>query len=127
MNELDNITDPTGGHPHKKYWFRARSFGWGWTPSSWQGWLVTLVYLALLTAGVIELSYHAAQLPVSQAKPQSIPAFVWGWIIYYIALTAILMVISYRTGEKPKWCWGRRSNMNNNANMNNDERENHES
>ena len=28
-------------------WFVARRrFGWGWQPSTWQGWLVTAVYLA---------------------------------------------------------------------------------
>jgi hypothetical protein len=28
----------------QKPWFRARTgrFSWGWTPATWQGWLVTL-------------------------------------------------------------------------------------
>jgi hypothetical protein len=36
----------------KEPWFRARTgrFSWGWTPVTWQGWLVTLG-LALLIVG----------------------------------------------------------------------------
>ena len=24
-------------------WFRRKRFGWGWTPISWEGWVVTLL------------------------------------------------------------------------------------
>lgn len=34
----------------KGYWFKAKPFGWGWTPVTWQGWLVILVYIALILA-----------------------------------------------------------------------------
>lgn len=39
-------------------WFGPRDHGWGWTPASWQGWLVTLaglivIVLAQLLGGVI--------------------------------------------------------------------------
>ena len=34
------------------YWFPAKRDGWGWgLPSSWQGWVVTATYLALLICG----------------------------------------------------------------------------
>lgn len=32
------------------YWFRRKTTGYGWSPISWEGWLVTLGCL-LLTAG----------------------------------------------------------------------------
>jgi hypothetical protein len=31
-----------------KYWFRQKSFGYGATPNTWQGWALTIVSLALL-------------------------------------------------------------------------------
>jgi len=31
-----------------EYWFRPRMFGWGWTPTSWEGWGVVLLALAAL-------------------------------------------------------------------------------
>ncbi len=31
------------------YWFPAKRYGWGWgAPSAWQGWVVLLVFIALL-------------------------------------------------------------------------------
>ncbi len=32
----------------KTYWFARKTFGWGWTPASWQGWLVTGGFLAIV-------------------------------------------------------------------------------
>jgi hypothetical protein len=33
-------------------WFRARTgrFSWGWTPVTWQGWLVTLLGVLVVVA-----------------------------------------------------------------------------
>jgi hypothetical protein len=35
-----------------RYWFRQKSFGYGATPNTWQGWLFTIAGAAL-TVGVI--------------------------------------------------------------------------
>lgn len=33
-------------------WFRRKRFGYGWTPSSWEGWLATLLFvLACIAVG----------------------------------------------------------------------------
>ena len=37
-----------------KYWFRQKTFGYGATPNTWQGWLLTLVACGLVFAVVIE-------------------------------------------------------------------------
>lgn len=29
------------------YWFRPKRIGWGATPATWQGWLLTLAFVAL--------------------------------------------------------------------------------
>jgi hypothetical protein len=31
-----------------RYWFRQKTFGYGATPNTWQGWLTTLVGIALI-------------------------------------------------------------------------------
>jgi accessory gene regulator protein AgrB len=31
-----------------KYWFRQKTFGYGATPSTWQGWTLTVVSIVLL-------------------------------------------------------------------------------
>jgi hypothetical protein len=35
-----------------KPWFRPKVTGTGWTPQTWQGWLITLVFVVLFTATV---------------------------------------------------------------------------
>ena len=35
------------GKPH---WFKKKSFGWGLTPVSWQGWIYTLVWSGVMVA-----------------------------------------------------------------------------
>jgi hypothetical protein len=46
-----------------KYWFRQKTFGYGATPNTWQGWLVTLVACGLVTFVVVE----AMQIPDKHA------------------------------------------------------------
>lgn len=42
----------------KSVWFRERIFGSGYGPSSWQGWLVTVLFLVLLV-GTVKLALIA--------------------------------------------------------------------
>ncbi len=83
----------------KRIWFKRKTYGWGWTPATWQGWLVTGVYLALIS--LLVLSREKA-IP---GNPDSGTNFlVFG--IPFIALTALFIFVAYKTGEKPKWQWG---------------------
>jgi hypothetical protein len=39
-----------------KPWFGPkRSFGWGWTPVSWEGWVVIGAFMALSLVSVVDL------------------------------------------------------------------------
>ena len=42
-----------------KYWFRQKTLGIGSTPNTWQGWLFTLIGVALIFAVV----WEAKQIP----------------------------------------------------------------
>jgi hypothetical protein len=42
------------------YWFKQRQFGYGATPVTWQGWLLMLVFLAIL-AGCVWLIMFAGR------------------------------------------------------------------
>ena len=46
----------------RRRWFRQRTFGYGWTPITWEGWLVTLV-LTLSPIPILVLT-HASLLGV---------------------------------------------------------------
>ena len=76
----------------KKLWFKRKRFGWGWYPSTWEGWLVTGGYLVLvlLIASMAKRTYHA-----------------WTILLPVLFLTVILIAVAYYKGETPRWQWGR--------------------
>jgi ABC-2 type transport system ATP-binding protein len=49
--------------PIAKPWFRRRRVGVGWRPVTWEGWLITLVAVALVV-GVLALLHTSARVPV---------------------------------------------------------------
>jgi len=77
-----------------KYWFRAKRYGWGWgLPSSWQGWVVLLMYLALVLGGI----------PLVQVPKGNLV-----YIVYLLGLTAVFIAICWLKGEPGRWRWGDR-------------------
>lgn len=79
----------------KKYWFTAKKYGWGWVPASREGWLVTLAYLFALLwlANKSKYLYGAEDI-------------FRGFLLPVIGLSLLLVLICYKTGEKPHWRWG---------------------
>jgi len=43
-----SLADAGGEH----LWFKRKLYGWGWVPVRWQGWLVIIVGIAILIAGI---------------------------------------------------------------------------
>ncbi|MDQ4212904.1 hypothetical protein [Microbacterium capsulatum] len=37
----------------KNPWFRPKRTGWGWSPNTWQGWLITALAVAIIIAAVV--------------------------------------------------------------------------
>lgn len=78
----------------RRYWFPAKKYGWGWGPPSvWQGWVVLLAYVALVLGGMAFIDPK-----LSTAK----------YLAYVFVLSLALTVICWRTGEPPRWRWGKR-------------------
>jgi len=79
-----------------KIWFKAKRYGWGWYPSTWQGWIVLL---AFILAEIFSFN-----------KIDSVSHSVSDTLINFIPLTIILIIIliavCYLKGEKPRWRWG---------------------
>jgi hypothetical protein len=78
-----------------KLWFRAKMYGWGWYPITWQGWAITLLYVLTLVAKAKEI--NKAQHTVSD--------FLINFGFQFIILTILLLTICYLKGEKPEWRW----------------------
>ncbi len=70
----------------QKLWFKRKLYGWGWTPAAWQGWLVIVVYVALLVA---------FSLTIDENSPPREVMFTF--ILPVMLLTIALIRICYRT------------------------------
>ena len=91
---LDYIKDNPQG-----YWFKAKLYGWGWTPAKWQGWSVLIVYIALITILILS---REKDIP---GNPYSGSNFIT-FALPVIVLSILLIFICYKKGEKPHWQWG---------------------
>jgi hypothetical protein len=82
-----------------RLWFKAKRYGWGWTPCTWEGWAVMLADLAAVTGWVAYAATH--------------PALILGrggfvvLLLPIVALAAFLALICWRKGERPRWRWGK--------------------
>jgi len=75
----------------KKIWFRRKLYGWGWTPCTWEGWAVLFVWVVFFILATQNLDHE------------------WFKNLLFVVLSfAILIVVCYKKGEKPKWQWGKR-------------------
>ena len=80
----------------KYIWFKAKKYGLGWYPATWQGWVVMMVYL-FATVGIfryIDLHSHSGSDTLI------------GFFLPFIGLTFILVFVAYLTGEPLGWRWG---------------------
>ena len=74
---------------NNKIWFVRKTYGYGWTPSTWEGWLVIFLWLILFIPLTIMIEYN--------------------WILYLggiFIITGMLVYIAYKKGEKARWQWG---------------------
>lgn len=81
----------------KKLWFRAKDYGWGWYPVTWQGWLVTLLFV-LYEIGLTSLIGNSFD---SRAGVST-------FLFLTVLGVAVLITICYEFGETPYWRWGRK-------------------
>jgi hypothetical protein len=80
--------------PAKDYWFPARRFGWGWgPPQTWQGWVVTVVFLAAMAVVCF-------RVPPWRNTPL--------FLLLVTVGSAAFALICWLTGEPPQWRWGDR-------------------
>jgi hypothetical protein len=91
-----------------RYWFKPKTFGYGASPTTWEGWAVVLGYCAVVT--IVTLIVLIA------AEPGKVAIWaqwlIWSaWLVVVGIATAVLAVVSrQRTDGEWRWRWGRRAN-----------------
>ncbi len=87
---IDYINDNPKG-----YWFKRKLYGWGWTPATWQGWIVMAVF-------AFSIAFNVARINVIVSNSEDVTALV----LKTVALVGIIILVCYLKGEPPKWMWG---------------------
>ncbi len=77
-------------------WFRAKRYGYGWYPITWQGWAIIAMYLYALVEQTLRL----------EQEPGSIAVRLVSWFSHVIIITVFLMIICEAYGEPGRWRWG---------------------
>ena len=87
----------------KKIWFKAKEYGWGWTPCTWQGWMILIIYIIVTVSNfiVIDKTSHSVSDSLINFCPN------------LFVNTLSLVLICYLSGEKPHWRWGKKKSDEN--------------
>ena len=77
-----------------RYWFPAKTDGWGWgMPVTWQGWVVMVVFMgAMLAGGTYLLPRYGEAV----------------FFAFTFVCCMALLAICRAKGEPPEWRWGKR-------------------
>jgi hypothetical protein len=76
-----------------KYWFRQKRYGYGATPTSWQGWLLIAVSIAVVIAGLF----------LDRANPDK----AWlNTLLIFVVLAPFVVVGWLKTEGGWRWRWG---------------------
>ena len=78
-----------------KLWFKAKQYGWGWYPATWQGWAVLCFYIVALAGNAHFVDF----------TPATIPPSACAFLLNVAVLTIFLLIVCYATGEEPRWRW----------------------
>ena len=82
-----------------KLWFKARRYGWGWTPASIEGWTAVAVFLLLMVADTAIFVHQIRR--GADARLASLLFVLW-----IALLGGALTALAWATGEPPRWRWG---------------------
>lgn len=84
-----------------KYWFIPKSYGYGYYPITWEGWICVLIILAILALSAYTNSFFEITGPTTKEGFR----FVLDLTIFLFVANPILQ---NKTEEKVTWKWGRR-------------------
>lgn len=76
------------------HWFKRKRYGYGWTPSSWQGWAVIILYVVVAVGGALTL----IDMPENSFSKE-----LGFYLLVMLISTVALIKISYKKGPSPKW------------------------
>lgn len=83
-----------------KYWFRPKKYGYGFTPISWEGWLMTLIFVVALLLFAYVNNLFSSEISSGE---------VFKFLLNIIIISLVFSLVSKnKTKGKLKWRWGKK-------------------
>jgi uncharacterized membrane protein len=80
----------------RKLWFKAKRYGFGWIPCSWEGWLVLIAFVLFQVWNFLRID------SMSHSNSDTLRPFI---IQLALSLVVLSFIMSWK-GEKFGWRWG---------------------
>jgi hypothetical protein len=81
-----------------RYWFRPRSFGYGATPITWEGWAFTLAMMAVTMVAILTaVMAETHQWPNCRSYQLA--------CLIVVAVTQIVLIVVSRKKTEGEWRW----------------------
>jgi hypothetical protein len=82
-----------------EYWFRPKTYGYGATPTAWQGWAVVAASVILIVAAALLILPYRAQNPA---------ALIVFFAVDAVVLAGLWIICRRKTDGEWRWRWGNR-------------------
>ncbi len=90
------MIDPSQEAYRQQRWFINKRYGYGWTPATWQGWLILITF-------VVATLKNALFLTINPDSTSGVAIF----LVIELLLTTLFYWACLKTGDKPQWRWGK--------------------
>ena len=77
-----------------EYWYKRRRYGYGFTPTSWQGWLMLGLMVLMLVIPAFFLGKSNTEIVI-------------GYLIYVVVVLGGSLYVIFSKSPTPKWRWGK--------------------
>lgn len=85
----------------KKYWFKPKTYGYGFVPVTWQGWLATLVLIMIgLLAAYTDGIFHSETMTTEKGFRFFIDIIVLGLLFTVLFKDNVEGGLGWRWGKK---------------------------
>jgi hypothetical protein len=81
-----------------RYWFKPKHYGYGATPTTWEGWVFTAVGVVIFAA--------VLNLLLGGYGPLSTAEMVVWWIAFIVVLAGFMVIAWAKTEGGWRWRWG---------------------
>ena len=75
-----------------KFWFKPKKYGWGITPISWEGWLITI----MLAVGLILIAWIDGMFNLDKLPEQEVYRIIARFIFDSIVLSILTICLVKR-------------------------------